>query len=636
MKKIITVFILLFGFNGFSQLKVSGIFSDYMVLQREKPICIWGFHDKNEYIEVTFNKVTKTAKADKDGNWMVKFDPMKASYDPYSIYIKSKSEEIKIKDVLVGDVWLCSGQSNMEWPLIKTERAEEEIRTASDPYLRHFKIPRSFSKQPDKHLEKSQWEVASPATVNHFTAVGYYFAKNTRQTQDVPIGLINSTWGGSRIEAWMNAKTLNVKDIDEEIAKHLKILDKETEKFKMKFPFLKEENVDYSSTSWANQDLDTSDWIEINVPEFWDNQSYKNFDGVAWYRTEFTLSSQDIKAEIILHLAQIDDSDTVWINGKKVGGNSNSSKKKRIYKVNAEFLKEGKNSIAIKVKDNGGRGGIYGSKADFFIKTNQQNIPLPEIWKFKISLYKDPEMKVKQVPTLIYNKMIFPLVDYPVKGILWYQGESNAHSVKQAKAYEPLFKNMITQWRKDRKDKNLPFLWVQLANYRKTQEPNEISVWAHLRDSQSKALSLKNTAQAVIIDIGDPKDIHPKNKKDVGYRLSLGARKIAYLEDIEYSGPVYNSFKIKGDSIVIGFNHIGKGLRTPDKYGYIKGFTIAGKDGKFKWAKATIKDNKVFVWNESLSHPIFIRYAWSDNPEDANLYNSEGLPASPFHFKVTN
>jgi sialate O-acetylesterase len=201
-------------------------------------------------------------------------------------------------------------------------------------------------------------------------------------------------------------------------------------------------------------------------------------------------------------------------------------------------------------------------------------------------------------------------------------------------AYERLFKNMITQWRNDRKSKNLPFLWVQLANYKKTQEPNEVSVWAHLRDSQSKALSLKNTAQAVTIDIGDPKDIHPKNKKDVGYRLSLGARKIAYLEDIEYSGPVHQSAEVKGDSVVIEFNHVGQGLHTTDKYGYVKGFTIAGKDGRFKWAKATIKDNKVVIWNDTLSDPVLVRYAWSDNPEDANLYNAVGLPASPFHLKI--
>jgi sialate O-acetylesterase len=255
---------------------------------------------------------------------------------------------------------------------------------------------------------------------------------------------------------------------------------------------------------------------------------------------------------------------------------------------------------------------------------------LAKEWKFKVGSYSKPFMGVNQVAMMLYYKMIYPLLNFPIKGAIWYQGESNANSVEDSVKYAELFQAMITQWRQEWNIGDFPFLWVQLANFMQPQEPSVESNWALLRASQTSALVLPNTAEAVIIDIGEADDIHPKNKKDVGYRLSLGARKIIYNEDIVYSGPTFESQEIAENKIIVNFNNIGSGLETTDKYNYVKGFSIAGADKKFVWAQATIKNNQVIVWNTTVENPLYVRYAWADNPDDANLYNKEGLPATPF------
>lgn len=564
---------------------------------------------------------------------MVEFKPLKGSYTTYTIDVTSGKEKITYNDVLVGDVWLCSGQSNMEWPLINTENADEEISQAKDQYIRHFKVPKSSAISPENTLAGGTWEVASQETVGQFTAVGYYFAKYIRKTQDIPIALLNSSWGGSRIEPWMNAKTLNIENLEHYLENILDSENSGLEKFadnlREKFTYLKKENVDYSTSDWASIDLNTSDWQDIKVPSLWETVGYKDFDGTAWYRTTFSLKKDEAKNTITLGLSMIDDSDYVWINGVKIGETIQSYSEKRVYTIDAKKLKEGKNTIAIKVDDTGG-GGIYGNEEDLFIKTSHKTLSLVKPWKFKISSYIKPQKNVNHIAMMLYNKMIYPIINFPIKGAIWYQGESNANTLEDAKEYASLFPNMIKQWRNEWNIGDFPFLWVQLANFKEAENANTDSNWAHLRNAQSNTLNLPNTAEAVIIDIGDAKDIHPRNKKDVGYRLSLGARKLAYNEDIVYSSPRYKSHKIVDNTIEIEFNHIGSGLTTKDKYGYVKGFTIAGANGNFVWAKAKISDNKVIVWSDKIEKPKHVKYAWANNPDDANLKNKEGLPATPF------
>jgi len=627
---------LLVSTSMFSQLKVSKLFNNHMVIQRNHKINIWGSNNEMKTVSILFNNKSYKTKTDSKGDWKIDLPEMKEG-GPYEMTIKSGKESIIISDILIGDVWICSGQSNMEWPVKTSNNAIVEIASANDSNIRHFKVPLSSANAPESELAGGIWNITNSKNVGDFTAVGYFFAKNLRATNNkVPIGLINTSWGGSRIEPWMNAEVLgieNAKDFfdqvqeksDEEFMKQVAV-------YKKVFPQLTEEDQGFINNEplWAKTDLDISDWIQINVPSMWENEGFEGLDGFAWYRTSFELTEQEAKNNITLGLGKIDDTDYVWVNGNKVGETIQEYNSTRVYKVDSKNLKAGINTIAVRVDDTGGGGGIYGESKDLFLKSSNGTISLAKKWSFKVGSYRKPFMGVNQISTLLYNKMIYPLLNFPIKGAIWYQGESNANTFEEATEYSELFPSMIQQWRKDWNIGNFPFLWVQLANYMQPQEPSVESNWAVFRESQSKTLKVANTGEAVIIELGEAGDIHPKNKQDVGYRLALAAKKIAYNQDIVYSGPRFKSQEIKDSKIVVSFNHLGTGLKTTDKYGYVKGFTIAGFDKKFVWAKATIENNKVIIWNAAVNNPKYVRYAWADNPDDANLYNNENLPACPF------
>jgi sialate O-acetylesterase len=632
--------ILLTSTTVFAQLTVSKLYNNHMVIQRNEVIHVWGTSTINEAVSVQFNNKTYHTIADSNGDWLVSLPKMKEG-GPFIMTLKSGNDTIVLNDILIGDVWICSGQSNMEWPLAQTENASEEIAQVSDSNIRHFKVPNSYANSPEKTLAGGVWEVASPTTVGNFTAVGYYFANYLRETNSqIPIGLINTSWGGSRIEPWMNAKTLNIENAEA----YLKEVQREQNvafetmiaNFKKQFPYLTEEDAGTVNGApiWVATNLDESDWVAINVPDLWENQGFEGFDGIAWYRTTFELTAEQAKSNITLSLGMVDDSDYVWVNGQKVGETIQQYSLKRIYTIDSKFLVEGKNSLTVKVDDTGGGGGIYGANDDLFIKTVNSQISLAKKWNFKMGSYTQPVMGINQIAMMLYNKMIYPLLNFPIKGAIWYQGESNANSAEDAVKYAELFQAMITQWRQEWNIGDFPFLWVQLANFMAPQEPSVESNWALLRASQSSALILPNTAEAVIIDIGEAADIHPKNKKDVGYRLSLGARKTAYNENIIYSGPTFESQEISANKISIKFNNLGSGLATADKSNNVQGFAIAGADKKFVWAQATIENNQVIVWNETIVNPLYVRYAWADNPTNANLYNKDGLPATPFRTDI--
>ncbi|REE82102.1 sialate O-acetylesterase [Lutibacter oceani] len=635
-KLILVVVALLVSSSMFSQLKVSKLFNNHMVIQRNQNINVWGTHKKGKKVTVTFNNKAYKTKTNSNGAWKIILPEMKEG-GPFEMTIKSGKESIKISDILIGDVWVCSGQSNMEWLVKNSNNAIVEITNAHDSNIRHFKVPLSSANAPENELAGGEWTVTNSKNVGDFTAVGYFFAKNLRNNNNnVPIGLINTSWGGSRIEPWMSAEVLgieNAKEFFDQVQKKSDAeFNKQTAIYKKVFPYLTEEDQGFKNNEplWAKPDLDESDWIQIKVPSMWENEGFEGLDGFAWYRTSFNLTEEEASKPITLGLGKIDDSDYVWLNGNKVGETIQEYGKTRVYNVDAKNLKEGINVIAIRVDDTGGGGGIYGDAKDLFLKTSNGTVSLAKKWSFKVGSFRKPFMGVNQISTLLYNKMIYPLLNFPIKGTIWYQGESNANSLEEAEKYSELFPTMIKQWRKDWKIGDFPFLWVQLANYMAPQDASVESNWALLRESQSKTLNIPNTGEAVIIDLGEATDIHPKNKQDVGYRLALAAKKIAYNQDLIYSGPTFKSQEIKGNKIVVSFNHLGSGLITKDKYGYVKGFSIAGADKKFVWSKATIENNKVVVWNDAIEKPLYVRYAWADNPDDANLYNIENLPTSPF------
>jgi sialate O-acetylesterase len=620
----------------FSQLKVSKLFNNHMVIQRNQDINIWGTHQKNKKVTVVFNNKRFNTKTNSNGQWKVTVPSMKEG-GPLKMTISSGKETISIDDILIGDVWICSGQSNMEWVVKNSNNANEEIAAANDSNIRHFKVPLSYANAPENELAGGEWQVTNTKNIGDFTAVGYYFAQNLRESNNnVPIGLINTSWGGSRIEPWMSAEVLGIKNAEEFFNAEQKKSDAEILKqvavYKKVFPYLTEEDQGFVNNEpvWAKSNLDESDWIQMKVPAMWENEGFEGLDGFAWYRTTFKLTEEEASNPITLGLGQIDDTDYVWLNENKVGETIQEYSAIRTYTIDPKNFTTGINTIAIRVDDTGGGGGIYGNPENLFVKTKNRTISLAKNWSFKVGSFRKPFMGVNQISTLLYNKMIFPLLNYPIKGAIWYQGESNANNLEEATKYSELFPSMIQQWRKDWNIGDFPFLWVQLANFMEPQEPTVASNWAVLRESQSSTLKIKNTGEAVIIDLGEASDIHPKNKQDVGYRLALAAKKIAYNQELVYSGPTFNSQEIKDNKIVVRFNNLGSELQTNDKYGYVKGFTIAGADKKFYWANATIENNKVVVWSSKVSNPLFVRYAWADNPDDANLYNKENLPTTPF------
>lgn len=552
--------------------------------------------------------------------------------------IAGKSETITLENIMVGDVWVCSGQSNMEWDLQNSNNAKEEIANANDKMIRHFKVSRTYSDKPEEKLEGGPWQVASPEVAGSFTAVGYFFAKNLRQEENVTIGLLNTSWGGSRLEPWMSADALGFPDakgvltkIRQDQEKQMQAAKENLIKHLGKLPE-KDEGLQGEKAVWAAADLNESDWNTMELPSLWEQRGLANLDGIVWFRKTIELSEAEAAAGITLGLGKIDDADITWVNGQKVG-ETNGYNTDRVYEVPASVLKSGKNVITFRAEDTGGGGGVHGGADLMYVKTSAGERPLSGEWKYKIgeARFSAAVTGIHQTPTVLYNKMIHPMLDFPIKGAIWYQGESNTGG-EDAYKYRDLFAKMIKDWRQRWNSGEFPFLYVQLANFMQPQaEPGE-SGWAMLRESQTKTLSsTPNTGQAVIIDIGEANDIHPRNKQDVGYRLALAAQKVAYgKNDIVYSGPIYKSMKKDGNKIRLGFDHVGSGLMAKDKYGYLKSFAIAGADKKFVWAQAIIDGEEVVVWSDKVPNPVAVRYAWADNPDDANFYNKEGLPASPF------
>jgi sialate O-acetylesterase len=635
MKKLtVAILGIIFGITSLkAEVVLPKLLSDNMVLQRDLQVNIWGWAGKGEGISVTIADQKLTAKADENGNWKVQLKPLKAG-GPYEMKIKG-TNEIVLKNILVGDVWVCSGQSNMEFMLSQANNADEEIAAANFPQIRLFSLDKRISEKPLPNASSNGWEICSPATAGAFSAVGYFFGRNLYSHLNIPIGLINSSWGGTNIEAWTSMETMyslpeyrlaldnlkknNFSKNDQDINILRDVWFKKTE-------------TDDSGRiqKWQLPETKFSKWDEMKLPQYWEKAGLPDLDGVVWFEKRIELSAQEAENGINLSLTKIDDNDQTFVNGNLVGETNNYNALRK-YPVPAKFLKAGKNLLVVRVIDYGWGGGIYGNAKELYFETGTTKKSLAGNWKYKVGINLPspyPTMSPNEYPSSLYNGMISPLTNFGIKGTIWYQGEAN---VKDAIKYRVLLPNMITDWRKNWKQPDFPFLIVQLANF-DAAASNDDGDWPNLRESQAiTASTVPNTGLAVISDIGEAKDIHPKNKQDVGYRLYLAARKVAYGEDLIYSGPVYKSMKIDGSKIVAEFNNTGSGLVVKDKYGYVKGFAVAGADKKYVWAKAYLTpESNIVIYSDSVKNPVAVRYAWDNNPEDANLYNKENLPAVPF------
>jgi sialate O-acetylesterase len=630
-KNFLTLFnILIINVLSYAKIVLPKIFADNMVLQRNVLIPVWGQSNPYETLEIRFHQQLKSIKADKNGSWSVKLEPEIAG-GPYQLSIFAK-DTLLIQNVLVGEVWLCSGQSNMSWTVGQSQNAQKEIAEANNPFIRHLKIARDISSLPQNDFKEGTWQVCNPSTVSGFSGVGYFFAKNVYEELKIPIGLIVSSWGGTNIETWMSREAFE--DSDEfktMIAGMPKIsLDSISElgARKMVQKIEKQQETKLKNINvipFKDLSYNDANWPELNQPQIWEQQSLKDFDGVVWLRKTIVLTAEDIKKTAILSLCKIDDEDITYMNGVKVGS-TNQWDAKRNYPIPSNVLKVGKNVIAIRVVDHSGGGGIFGEPADLKLNLDNIDIPLSGKWKYQVEAVKKGTSE-NSLPSLAFNAMINPLIPYAFQGVLWYQGESNAGRAFQ---YRKAFPLLIKDWRQKWKQGDFPFYFVQLATFQTQGNSNEGCGWAELREAQTQTLQLPNTGMCVTTDIGNPKDIHPTNKQTVGKRLSALALHYMYKKPIVCNSPSYKSMEIKDNQIIIYFNNIGTGLFTPDKYGYIKGFEIAGKDQLFYYAQARIQGNTVVVSNEQVKNPMAVHFGWIGDASENNLFNKEGFPVIPF------
>ncbi len=638
MKKIIAVLILsAFSCSLLANISLPKIFGDNMVLQRDKPVRIWGWAAAGEKITVQFNQQKKNTKTDKAGKWEILLAP-EAAGGPYQLIVQGKNELV-IQNILVGEVWICSGQSNMEMPIAgwgKINNYEKEIATADYPMIRQFDVPNTVSTSLKDDVSAGEWKQCSPATAAEFSATAYFFAREVYNYLKVPVGLINTTWGGTQSEAWTSQQGFEQSERFKDIAAIMKSgsiekLSKERNEAILANIKKAQGGLDNVNTNeWKNSNFDDSQWPLMKLPGVWEERGFPGLDGTAWFRKTITISEADADKAGVIELAKVDDADETYINGVKVGSTQQWDELRR-YTIPAGVLKAGKNVIAVRVVDNQGGGGIYGDDITMRLTIGQTIISLAGDWKFRIEsiLNKDAgAMGPNDFPGILFNSMINPLLPYTIKGAIWYQGETNAG---RAYEYRTAFPLMITDWRQHWKQGDFPFFFVQLSTFGSaTANSNNGSNWAELREAQAMTLSLPNTGMAVTTDIGDPKDIHPKNKQDVGKRLAYIALHDVYGKQGECMGPVYQSMNKVGDRIDISFTHTGSGWLVKDKYEYIKGFEIAGADKKFHFAKALINGNKITVWCDEVPQPVAVRYNWADDASEGNLFNKEMLPAAPF------
>ncbi len=628
---------MLLSMGASAQLTVAKVYSDNAVLQRNALVPIWGTASPGGQINISIQSKAASAAlktiADENGKWRVVLPNLKEG-GPYKIEVAEGRQTKTFENVMIGDVWLCSGQSNMEWPVSASNNAKAEIASADDKMIRHFKVPLTWNLLPQDTLVGGQWESTSPETVGDFSAVGYYFAKNLREHHDIPIGLLNSSWGGSRIEPWMRAEVLGYESPQQSADSIQRFMTEREGKIRQVIEAYLGENLPSEDRGmkngkafWASPDYNHQGWKTLKVPGAWEDQGFKELDGVVWFRKEIYLTSGDLKSDLSLYLGSIDDGDVTYWNGTVVG-ETYQYNAMRSYTVPQKVLKEGINVLAVQITDDGWAGGFTADCDQIFYKSSKNKKSLCGEWHAKVGKVNlSRTMQPNQVETILYNQMIHPIIDFPIKGVIWYQGESNA-SVEGAKDYQTEFPTMIKDWRKIWGVGPFPFLWVQLANWQAVEEQPTDTGWARLREAQTMTLQTPNTAQAVIIDIGETDDIHPRNKQDVGYRLSLGARKLAYEESLVYAGPQYKSMSVEGNKIRLEFELQGSQLEAKETE--LQEFAIAGADKKFYWAKAKIDGNSIVVWSDEVPNPVAVRYAWANNPIKANLYNTEGLPASPF------
>ncbi|HEY4327726.1 MAG TPA: sialate O-acetylesterase [Mucilaginibacter sp.] len=639
MKNIfITLLLACFFFQANAQLTASKLFADHMVMQRNQEVPVWGWSKKGAKITVNINGQTVSVKADAQGYWKAILKPMPEG-GPYVMNISSGQEHLVYNDVMLGEVWICSGQSNMEFQLKNALGYKAEQKGAGQLPIRQFHVPDKISLEPEKDLSGGQWVKADTNTVGDFTAVGYFFAKKLSQTLHVTVGLIYSNWGGTQVESWISKEAMLASPELGAVAKTLPdswdgVKRRLDEKLKQ-YAYRNQPPVNFTPEQLAAEPASFFEaWQRGSAPGSWEwmGKLY-SYRGQGYMQRTIKLDSSCTKRSSVIRLGTTDADLAIFVNGKSVQKGALSGNFQVELPVGT--WKGGDNSLLIQLmspqKSPSYFGtGINGIGNDLYVRFADTLINLADgNWHTMPDLSKayDFNFLPNNTAFMLYNSMINPLIPYGIAGVIWYQGEANTDRAYQYRTSFPL---MIADWR-NRWKQQFPFLFVQLASFGGTQNSNVGSDWAELRESQNLTLRLPNTGIAVTTDIGDPFNIHPRDKADVGYRLASKALSMTYHLPGFSESPMFKSANFTGGYATVDFTHAENGLLIKDKYGYIKGFELAGADHKFYYAQAVITDdNKVKVWCSQVIQPISVRYGWTGAPIDANLFNKEGFPVSPF------
>ncbi len=613
-------------------------YSSNMVLQQKTTFTLTGRAAPEGVVTVRvgWSKASLTALADKDGKWSVTLTTPKAG-GPYTLTFSDRDGELTLTNVLCGEVWFCSGQSNMEMPVLgwgHVLNCDEEAAAANYPRIRLYQVKRNTPLRPTAEAESNLggWQECSSATVSNFSALAYFYARELWQHLGIPIGVIDSSWGGTSAEAWISAEAMedvvdfgehmqmmreNGYDADRLMARY----EQQQEAFQHAFDNA-DPGLDPDSKPWFAEDLDDTRWKPITVPGLWAGK-LGTFDGTLWMRREVTVAADQAGKDLNVDMGIIDDNDICWWNGVCIG-KTEGWMAHSTYVVPGNLVREGRNLLVCRIEDTGSDGGIRG------------DVSFPGEWKYRIG-YDRAELAPQRIPmqrpvndpnypTVLYNGMVAPFVHFPIQGCIWYQGCNN---VGRAAQYESLLQTLITDWRAQWGKPQMPFYVVQLANYLKHYPLQPDSEWALLREAQSQALHLTNVGMATIIDIGDADDIHPKNKQEVGRRMAGMALHDVYgKKKLPCRAPVYASYEVSGGAMRIRFDRPA-GSEPFVQDADLPGFIIAGADKVWHVAKAHTEGDEVVVSSPDVAVPLAVRYGWADNPQ-CTLHTASGFPVTPF------
>ena len=623
---------------------LSSIFQDHAVLQRDKPIAVWGQAAKGDEVTLSLGDAKVIAHTDSTGRWSTTL-PATGAGGPYTLSAESSSgNQQTLKDVLVGDVFLCSGQSNMELSVQATGNAWFEIANAKNDSIRMLTVEKATSLTPVESLPKAEWQVESPATVGKWSAACFYFARELQKTSKAPIGLIHSSWGGSNIRPWISANGFHAMGGYEATLETLSLYSSNQAAAQQKFgaqweTWWRDKSKDTAGKEpWNDKTYHANEWriapAKLGDYQAWGIPDLEQFTGLLWYRTTIHLSAKQAKASAKLHLGGIDEVDQTWINGKVIG-NSFGWGSERIYDIPANVLHAGDNTLVVNVTNTYSSGGLVGDFPRSVQFTNGESIPLTGEWQY---LKVDPKVGYPaRAPweaiggiSGMYNAMIAPLGHYGLRGALWYQGESNT---AESSTYQALLSGLFADWR-SQFGNDLAFLVVQLPDYGARSSTPVESGWAEVREAERLAVAGdKHAGLAVTIDVGDPNNLHPTDKQSVGIRLARAARHVIYGESIFPSGPVSSSAHRDGNMISVGFTDIEQGLVAYSNSKPI-GFELCGDAaGSCQFADARIDGTNVILSGTNVLTATHVRYCWADSPI-CTLYDKSGLPAGPFELHI--